>query len=337
MVLGSAVRTTLIALIFVIDVGTGLSWQEPGFDLGGPCSPVMNSEGPGIYKEIVEARKSQSWDRLIELEKRFVRSGCMIEYRWRELANIFVEAGRQTDAIRVLEEMDARGFDLSFGLNHSPFDEQNTPIDDQHRDLEQFIQTPAFRTTSVGIKIERLKRGSDERRARYRDVLRLVPPDQRPPEHYIAKGACPFECCRFGDWTALQDVDVVAAPGDKRVVGRVIKGSRIDALTGEVHLRPAPILVLMSVDGGLTKNSIAFALDYQGEGYRHVYTRGKVVSVFAAIADYCFRVSDACWAETLDSREERKEPVWWVKIRLPNGVTGWTAHADSFDGKDGCS
>jgi hypothetical protein len=320
----------LIVSIFLIDVGIGFPLQQTRFDLGGPCSPTMNSEGPGMYREIVEARKIQAWDRLIELEKRFVRDGCAIDYRWRELANVFVQAGRQPEAIQALEEMDSRGFDLSFGLNRSP-------IGEAHKELKQFMAAPAFRATSVGIKIDRLKSISDERRARYREVLKRLPSDQRPPENYIAKGACPFECCRYGNWTAAHDTELVAAPGDRRVVGRATKGSRVDALTGEVHLRPEPVLALMNVDGGPPKDSIAFALDYQGEGYRNVYSQGRVVSVFAPIADYCFRPSEACWAETLDSHEERREPVWWVKIRLSNGITGWTDKADRFDGKDGCS
>ena len=93
----------------------------------------------------------------------------------------------------------------------------------------------------------------------------------------------------------------------------------------------------MNVEGGPAKDSIAFALDYQGEGYRHMYMQGKIVSIAAAIADYCFRISDACWAETLDSRDQRREPVWWVKIRLPNGIIGWTDQAAQFDGTDGCA
>jgi hypothetical protein len=74
----------------------------------------------------------------------------------------------------------------------------------------------------------------------------------------------------------MQDVDLVAAAGDTRVVGRATKGSRVDTRTGEVHLRPEPVLVLLQVNGGPPKDSIASAPDYQGEGYRHIYTPGKV-------------------------------------------------------------
>jgi hypothetical protein len=79
---------------------------------------------------------------------------------------------------------------------------------------------------------------------------------------------------------------LVSGPGSSRVVGRARKGSRAVGLTGEVHLRPEPVVVLTAPesDGVLTadelpKNSIAFILDYVGEGYGHVYTRGKVVVV----------------------------------------------------------
>lgn len=166
-------------------------------------------------------------------------------------------------------------------------------------------------------------------------MLKTLPPDQRPPENYVARGACPFECCRYGNWSILEDTDLVATPGSKRIVGKGKKGGRAVGLTGEVHVRPEPVVVLM--DGDLPKDSIAFVLDYQGEGYGHVYTRGKVVTAFTVgYADYCFRLSASCWGETLVPSNEHKAPVWWVKVRLANGLIGWTDKADSFGDKDAC-
>lgn len=124
------------------------------------------------------------------------------------------------------------------------------------------------------------------------------------------------------------------ASGSTRVVRRARKGARVVGLTGDVHLKPEPVIVLLNDD--LPKDSIAFVLDYEGEGYGHVYTRGKVVSVFVGVADYCFHVSESCWGESLLSSREKKDPVWWVKVRLPNGITGWTARADRFGEKDAC-
>src|SRR5689334_20001322 len=89
-----------------------LAAQE-AFDLGGPCSPGVH---PGPLAEIRRAKQSGSWDRVIELEKQSVREGCGVAYRWLELANSLVEAGRQRDALAAVTEMEARGFDLNPAL-----------------------------------------------------------------------------------------------------------------------------------------------------------------------------------------------------------------------------
>jgi hypothetical protein len=296
------------------------AWAAERYDLGGPCSPVVY---PGTLSQIREAKKSGSWDRVIELAKLNVRDGCSIEYRWRELANALLEARRQTEALQAIQEMDSRGFDLSPSM-----------IGREHEKLKDFMETQLFKTSPIGMKLEQLKRISDERRARYREALKGLPPDQKPPENYVAKGVCPFECCRYGNWPVLKDTDLVASPESKRVVGKAMKGSRAVGLTGEVHLKPEPVVVL--VDGDLPKDSIAFVLDYVGEGFGHVYTRGRVVEVSLGYADYCFRLSESCWGETLLPSSERKGQVWWVKVRLASGVTGWTDKADSFGDKDAC-
>lgn len=321
--IGSAI---LMASIFLVVFRmtlpqSGSVWAaQQRYDLGGPCSAVVYQ---GTLPQIWEAKRSGSWDRVIELEKLNVRAGCSIEYRWRELVNALLEAHRQTEALEALQEMDSRGFDLNPSM-----------IDREHDELKNFMEAPLFRASPIGMKIEQLKRVSDERRDRYREALKTIPPRQRPPENYVAKGVCPFECCQYGDWTVLEDTDLFATPGGKRVVGKAIKGSRAVGLTGEVHLKPEPVVVLMG--GDLPKDSIVFVLDYGGEGYGHVYTRGKVVDVFLGYADYCFRLSESCWGETLLPSSERKERVWWVKVRLASGITGWTDKPDNFGGKDAC-
>jgi hypothetical protein len=297
---------------------------EQFYSLGGPCqnAPAFNRQ------PIEEAKKNGSWDKAIELQKLQVRGGCEIEYRWLELLKTVLEAGRETEAVQVMQEMDSRGFDFSVLVAGEKVAGEKDPA------FETFMARPAFRDSPVGKKIERLEAISNERRARFRAVLKTLPVSQRPPENYVAKGACPFECCRFGDWTVLEGTDLVAAPGSTRVVGAAPKGSRVIALTGEVHLKPEPIAVLMK--GDLPKDTIAFVLDYEGEGYAHVYTQGRIVSVPLAYADYCFKISESCWGETLLPSKERTEPVWWVKIKLADGTVGWTNRADHFGNKDAC-
>ena len=261
-----------------------------------------------------------SWDRLIELEKASVRAGCSIEYRWQLLVSALLEAHRETEAVEVLREMDSRGFDLS--------PSQAGP------DVRAFMEGPVFQASPLAGKIERLKQISDQRRAHYRELLKELPADQKPPEDYIAKGACPFECCQYGNWTVVEDTELVAAPGSPRVVGRAKKGTRAVGLTGEVHVKPEPVVVLRS--GELPKDTIAFVLDHGGEGFASVYTGGKIVDIFLGVAEYCFRVSDSCWGEKLFPVAEQKKQVWWVQVRLENGVTGWSDKPDNFGDKDAC-
>lgn len=200
-----------------------------------------------------------------------------------------------------------------------------------------FMESKEFGASPLGLKIKRLENISDERRIKFREALSRMPASEKPPDNYVAKGACPFECCRYGNWTVLEDTDLVSSPGSSRVVGRARKGGRVFGLTGEVHLEPEPVVVLAGND--LPKNSIAFILDYIGEGYSHVYTRGKVVEVLThwSYAKYCYHPSESCWGETLLPSKERKEQIWWVKVRLPNGIVGWTDKTNNFGDQDACA
>ena len=299
--------------------GAVLSAADGHYDLGGPCQTIL---GPRALLKIQEAKRSGSWERVIELEKQSVREGCGIAYRWESLADTLVQVRGEGEAIQVLEEMDSRGFNLnasSFGTEHAA--------------LKRFVETPAFQATAIGAKIEGWKRISDERRAQYREILRRMPDSQKPPENYVAKGACPFECCQYRQWSVLEDTDLVDSPGSTRVVGRASKGSRVIGITGEVHVRPEPVVVV--ADGAFSKGSIVFLLDYMGEGYMHIYTQGKVVDEFAAVSDYCFRPSAQCWGESLFPASKEKS-VWWVKVRLADGRTGWSVQEDHFGDKDAC-
>ena len=319
---GGLSKTSTLALLCL--AGAFYCSAQPAgarYDLGGPC---RDASGAGTFLKILEAKKSGAWDRVVDLSKLNVRESCGNEYRWYELVSALLYARRQPEAVQALQEMDARGFDLNPSL-----------LGGSHPDVRKFMGTPIFMASPAGRRIEALKKVADERHAVFREALSRFTPAQKPPDNYVAKGVCPFECCRYGNWTAIHDTDLVAAPESARIVGRARKGSRVVSLTGEVHLKPEPVLVRM--DGELPKDSIAFVLDRGGEGYGHVYSRGKVVEIFIGVARYCFRVSESCWGETLAPAGEPHKQVWWVKLKLPNGVIGWTDKAVNFAGKDSCS
>ena len=310
-----------------------LLWLPAGvwaqyYDLGGPC---VDRHNPLTTADVFKAQKNGDWPRAVDLQKLVVRDGCGIEARWYQLVTLLLKARREQEAVRVLEEMDARGFDL----NPSSIGQHTiSPITPE---IEKFMSSAPFKASPVGTKIDSLEQISSERRTRFRELLKTLPAGEKPPDDYIAKGACPFECCRYGNWMATQDTDLVASPGSKRIVRKVRAGTRATGVTGEVHLKPEPVAVLTDVNSKLPKDSIAFILDYEGEGFGNVYSHGKVVhDVFFGYGEYCFRISKMCWGETLLPRTEQRQPVWWVEIRLPDGLIGWTDRPDNFDGKDAC-
>jgi hypothetical protein len=284
------------------------------YDLGGPCEKRFDLN---LSRAINAAANSKDWDSLVQLQKQDIRDGCEIEYRWWTLADILLKAGRQVEAVGLLQEMDDRGFEINPAM-----------IARQFPAMPAFMESSAFSSSPLGSKIGALRAISDARRATFQAALRQIPPNQRPPENYIAKAACPFECCHFGEWPVLEDTELVAGPGSRKVVGRAIKGSSVTGITGEVHLKPEPVAVLRGDD--LPPNSIAFVLDYQGEGFGRVYSQGKIISLFLGYEDYCFHLSESCWGERLTPPGERQAPVWWITIRLPNGVIGWTTKSDNF-------
>jgi pentatricopeptide repeat protein len=330
-------RVTIVSVACLIVLCADLVLASPAstgqerYDLGGPCKDQSSL----IVYGIENAERAGEWDRAVVLEKEEVRAGCNIEFRWDGLVNALLRAHRSAEASSVLQEMDARGFDLNPAVLGEFFPE-----------IVNFMESKEFGASPLGLKFKPLEKISDERRIKFQEALSRMPASEKPPDNYVAKGACPFECCRYGNWTVSEGTDLVSSPGSSRVVGRARKGSRAVGLTGEVHLTPEPVVVLTAPepDGVLTadelpKNSIAFILDNVGEGYGNVYTHGKVVVVqtHLSYAKYCFRPSESCWGETLLPSKERKEPIWWVKVRLPNGIVGWTDKTNNFGGQDACA
>jgi pentatricopeptide repeat protein len=322
----------LIVLCADLVLASPASTGQEHYDLGGPCKDQPSWPG----KETEDAERAREWDRAVLLAKETVRGGCNVPYRWDRLVNALLSAHRFAEASSVLQEMDARGFDLNLAVLGEYFPE-----------IVNFMESNEFGASPLGLKFKSLENISDERRIKFQEALSRMPASEKPPDNYVAKGACPFECCRYGNWTVLEDTDLVSSPGSSRVVGAATKGSRVAGLTGEVHLKPEPVVVVAvagvpmgskDVQGDLPKNSIAFILDYTGEGYSHVYTRGKVVEVqtYLSYAKYCFRPSESCWGETLWPSKERREQIWWVKVRLPNGIVGWTDKTNNFGDKDAC-
>jgi len=126
-------------------------------------------------------------------------------------------------------------------------------------------------------------------------------------------GACPFELCTYGDWTARR---AVVARRERRrgspVVFRVARGEKVTAITGvvitleagrvrfrvrhEMPSRSGPLVVM--------PGQTLYLLTYQGEGFTKAWFDGRIVA------------------------QPKRE--WWAQLRNAAGQVGWTHEAETF-------
>jgi hypothetical protein len=164
------------------------------------------------------------------------------------------------------------------------------------------------------------------------DTLQSTPP--RAPHE--AWGACPFECCTYGNWTATARVSIRR---DRRanapVVFQVASGERVAAVTGVV-IASRLGTARAKADGTIfesgvpVKKGTVTVLHYVGEGHWQIWING--------ITD-TWEIDESTEApfsyQTLRMVSPPKT-TWWVQIRNGKGQVGWTTRVDDFTGKDRC-
>ncbi len=156
-----------------------------------------------------------------------------------------------------------------------------------------------------------------------------------PEAPYIQKGACPFEGCAYGDWVAIEDMDVYGEPDtSSAVTGRIRFGDTVRARTGQVHVTPGRAFVTARPEHtpGIAVGREITILEYLGEGRSRVFQDGTfyVGVTIARTKDRCAENPDRryCWAEILREPVER----WWVEAESAGGIAlGWVpARAPDF-------
>jgi hypothetical protein len=150
------------------------------------------------------------------------------------------------------------------------------------------------------------------------------------PVYYVDKGACPFECCTYREWKAEKATTLYAERRtNSRVAGIVEIGALIKAQTGEVHTMPGKLIVRRGVTN-FKKGEVLWVYTYLGEGYFKIWHRGEFIE---DQIDFNYRnPSPDDWGmfETMPTS------VWWIKVRTPSGVEGWTNEPENFTNMDAC-
>lgn len=143
-----------------------------------------------------------------------------------------------------------------------------------------------------------------------------------PELPYLIDGACPFECCTYGSWTAERALTAYSTPGDTTGVAFTIEaGTSFEADSGYVAVTQAGLAIVdqpMQVWRGaedsraVAPGDTLYLLDYVGEGIYNAW-----------LADSLYQIEPAV-SSVPDYRTLREpEQTWWVHTVLPDGRAGW--------------
>lgn len=159
-----------------------------------------------------------------------------------------------------------------------------------------------------------------------------------PPSPYVDSGACPFECCQYGDWRARSNIRAHARRDQhSRTIFTIRKGEKVRAITGAVVTeKPGRIRILEPMVVGakyrfaLHRGDIIFTLHYLGEGTELFWYQGRVDECELHIAPFVSKGQ-----QPKMQLLEQETTAWWIKVRNAAGKVGWINESD-FDGMDGC-
>lgn len=163
-----------------------------------------------------------------------------------------------------------------------------------------------------------------------------------PANPFIDSGACPFECCKYQKWSVDKDTQLFDKVEGKKQVGFLKKGSKLEAITGEVHIEPNPVEIVFD-KGNFSKGDALYLLTPQGEGFYKIWHNGKIDSIEtldlfenSGLPKKCISPSKECWGKPKKSILEQKK-TWWIKFKTTDGITGWSKESNNFSGNDSCS
>jgi len=162
---------------------------------------------------------------------------------------------------------------------------------------------------------------------------------EMPTLPFYDSGACPFDCCTYGTWTAKTKTILWNEHKESSPAVTVVNaGEDVQGLTGVVITTEAGKVKILKKIAFNVENSleeilllpedVIYALRYVGEGYDKFYFEG--ISLIARTNIKSVGKSEYWQVINLPKW------VWWAKISRQNGETGWTRELDHFDHIDAC-
>ncbi|HET7213208.1 MAG TPA: hypothetical protein VFL79_06460 [Terriglobia bacterium] len=157
-----------------------------------------------------------------------------------------------------------------------------------------------------------------------------------PKLPFTDPGACPFECCQYGEWTAASSARVYKSASKESGVAFTIRsGEELRALTGMVITRKAGIVIVrkQTAFGDITvpAGGKLYVLHRAGEGEALFWYKGAAHSA-ELYADEVHKGNERYPWDVISLPQAE----WWVKVRNQRGATGWLLDPQGFHGMDAC-
>lgn len=147
-----------------------------------------------------------------------------------------------------------------------------------------------------------------------------------PAETLVREGACPFECCQYGEWWSDSATVVYLATRDTaRIAFTLPPRTPVVAESGTVYVTALARVVFdapMSEEqigvrgvGPLTPADTLYLIEPVGEGAFVVWLRGRELELPGIWEPY--------YPGTTARREGEYAREWWVSVRTGDGRSGW--------------
>ena len=155
----------------------------------------------------------------------------------------------------------------------------------------------------------------------------------------VVHGACPFECCQYGQWTLTTPADLRASPSRAApVVRRLGEGTPVCADSGLVLVKPTGIVYALkdvqdsSTGFTLRQGDTLILLDELGEGYIRARLRDSVLRV----SGWDLSPNNPDIGSGLKVLRKTGEQ-WWVHFTVTDSLAGWVLMNDvRVLGADAC-
>jgi hypothetical protein len=156
----------------------------------------------------------------------------------------------------------------------------------------------------------------------------------KPRLPFTDDGACPFEGCQYGEWTAGERV---VARRDANIGSPVVfairSGEKIKALNGKVITRQFGIVKMLKPvvfdEVEVPAGAVLYLLHEEGEGYCLFWYHGATHHQDLYAEAVHKGNDDFPWDVISVPRTE-----WWVRVKNHNGRTGWVLNPRDFRGMD---